>query len=316
MINDNKEINDSLVSICLITYNQEDYILEALEGAITQTYKNLEIIISDDHSSDSTFDIIKSFVEKHKKSFKFIISRNITNLGIAANVNRALELSSGKYIILAAGDDISLPDRVNISIETIQKRNAYSVTFNANIIDSNSVLTGTLFSNELSDKFFSINDYLHNNIVSSGSTRIINRNLLEIFGNINNDCPTEDSIFNFRAILAGGLAFCNIPIVNYRIHGNNLSNKKSLMLKIDPIKIHKQYHQDLEIAYEKNLISKIDYYKLNKHINHYKDWEIGIRRIYSSNSRYSKLKNFMQIFSFSKFSVKENLILFKTAALS
>lgn len=304
-------IHNDLVSICLITYNQEEYIKEALEGIISQTYENLEIIISDDNSSDATFDIIKSFVELHKKSFKFKINRNETNLGIAANVNRAIEMSSGQYIVLAAGDDISLPERVSLSVESIHKSNTYSVTFNANIIDSNSIKTGTLFGNEITDKFYSLNDYFRNRIVSSGSTRIIDRKLLEIFGNINNDCPTEDSVFNFRSILSGGLAFRNVTLVNYRIHGNNISDKKNLMLNIDPVKIFNQYKHDLEIAYTKGYVNYYNYTKLLNHLIHYRDWEINIRILYNCSSPINRIKTLVPLLFSSIFNFKEKIVLTK-----
>ena len=64
------------VSFCIISYNQERYIKEAIESAFAQEYENLEIIISDDASSDSTPFIIKEMVENYKGSHEVIYNLN------------------------------------------------------------------------------------------------------------------------------------------------------------------------------------------------------------------------------------------------
>ena len=65
-----------LVSFCIITYNQENYILDALNGAVNQDYENLEIIVSDDCSKDNTFGVIENFVKTYQGRHKIILNRN------------------------------------------------------------------------------------------------------------------------------------------------------------------------------------------------------------------------------------------------
>lgn len=300
-----------LVSVCLITYNQEQFINEALQGIIGQDYKNFEIIISDDKSTDKTYNIIEKFYKKYKNLFRIKINKNPTNLGIAGNVNKVLELCSGKYIVLCAGDDVPLPNRIESSINKIKEVDALSVTFNSYVIDSNSKVLQLLIKDNISNNLFKSKDLIRSNIISNGSTRIINRKLIDIFGYLNNDCPTEDSVFNLRAILTGGLAFCNIPVAYYRVHENNISSKENLILKFDPDKIYNQYLKDLKTAYQRNLITDIEYQTLKKYLFHKNIFEREKRYLYTSKSFKVKIFTLAKIAFSSKYTIKEKLILFK-----
>ena len=101
-----------LVSFVLLAYNQERFIREAVEGAFAQTYAPMEIILSDDSSTDRTFEIMSEMADKYTGRNLVVLNQNSTNLGIGAHVNRALEMATGKLFVFAAGDDISLPHRV------------------------------------------------------------------------------------------------------------------------------------------------------------------------------------------------------------
>lgn len=80
---------------------------EAIEGAFAQTYEPLEIILSDDCSSDRTFDIMQEMAASYKGPHLVVTNRNPVNLGTAAHVSVSFSLSHGKIFIVAAGDDIS-----------------------------------------------------------------------------------------------------------------------------------------------------------------------------------------------------------------
>src|SRR5512138_1410799 len=105
------------VSFMIWCYNQELYIREALEGALSQDYTPLEIIVSDDTSTDSTFDIVQEVAASYRGPHKLVLSRNRQNLGIGGNVNRAVSLCHGELIVMAGGDDISLPHRTSKIVE-------------------------------------------------------------------------------------------------------------------------------------------------------------------------------------------------------
>ena len=109
------KMSDSLplCSFYLLSYNQSNFIEEALHGAFSQDYPNLEIIISDDNSTDDTWEKIQNFVKSHSTGHKIIMNRNQKNMGICGHINHVISLAHGEYIIASAGDDISLPQRTS-----------------------------------------------------------------------------------------------------------------------------------------------------------------------------------------------------------
>src|SRR5215210_7890630 len=98
-----------LVTFMIFAYNQEQFIREAVRGALAQTYAPLELIFSDDCSHDRTFEIIEEEVANYDGPHKIVLNRNKENLGTGGHVNRVMELAKGELIVAAAGDDISLP---------------------------------------------------------------------------------------------------------------------------------------------------------------------------------------------------------------
>ncbi len=111
-----------LVSIVVITYNSAQFILETLESAKAQSYTNIELIISDDCSTDGTLEICEKWLEKNKERFvrTAIISLD-RNTGIAANCNRGFTAAKGEWIKGIAGDDILFKDCISDSIEFVNK---------------------------------------------------------------------------------------------------------------------------------------------------------------------------------------------------
>lgn len=100
-----------LVSVALITYNHSGFITECLESVLSQSYKNLEIIIADDYSTDGTQDIIRTFAENFPNTIKLCPSSS--NVGVTKNHNRAFLACSGKYISWMSGDDMMLPNKIS-----------------------------------------------------------------------------------------------------------------------------------------------------------------------------------------------------------
>jgi alpha-1,3-rhamnosyltransferase len=99
------------VSILVITYNSSKYVLETLESAKKQTYRNIELIVSDDGSKDSTVSICKEWINKNTKYFKrCCIDHGEINRGIPANCNKGIRQCYGEWVKLIAGDDKLLPN--------------------------------------------------------------------------------------------------------------------------------------------------------------------------------------------------------------
>lgn len=102
----------SKVSVIMPVYNAENYLKEAMDSILRQTYKNFEFIIINDSSTDSTEKIIHSFADKRIKYYK-----NHRNLGVAKTLNKGIKLASGEYIARMDSDDISLARRIEKQVE-------------------------------------------------------------------------------------------------------------------------------------------------------------------------------------------------------
>ena len=258
-----------LASLFILAYKQSDFIQEALDGAVTQDYPNLEIIVSDDCSPDNTFDIIKSFAEKYRGPHKLIINQNSKNLGIVGHFNHVIKnLCHGDFLLPTGGDDVCLPSRVSVSVKSIIECKADALSLNMIIINDKSEKTAMM--QEVSDKIisYSMDDYIKGQYISSGASRIIKRDLIDSFGYLDDDCPTEDSTMLFRAFMKSKVAFCHIPGVRYRVHGNNISiGINQFTLKTDLIT--KQYYKDLDLALDKNYVNILQYNLLKSKINFY-----------------------------------------------
>lgn len=106
------------VSHFIITYNQREYIEQALQSAVDQDYPELEIVVADDGSVDGTAEIVADFALRYPG--KVIPSLAESNGGITSNCNRALALCSGKYISCQGGDDILLPGKISHQVQWLE----------------------------------------------------------------------------------------------------------------------------------------------------------------------------------------------------
>jgi len=107
--------NRKMISVIVPTYNNEDYILHALYSIFEQTYREYEIIIIDDGSTDSTRDRLKSYWNRIHYHYQ-------ENQGLAVARNVGLEMASGEYVTFLDGDDIWLPDNLMLKMKVLSRR--------------------------------------------------------------------------------------------------------------------------------------------------------------------------------------------------
>lgn len=112
------------VSVAIITYNQQDFIAEAIESVLAQDYKNIEVCISDDASTDNTPEIISKYDKLYQDDarVKFKCKLNKINVGIVENYNQVLSLCSGDYIAWLDGDDVFLPGKISAQTSFMEAR--------------------------------------------------------------------------------------------------------------------------------------------------------------------------------------------------
>lgn len=107
------------ISVIMGIYNCEETLAESLESLITQTYKNFQLVICDDGSTDSTVEIVNAY--KAKYSSQIIILKNKRNMGLNYTLNKCLKHASGEFIARMDGDDISLPERFEKQVDFLEK---------------------------------------------------------------------------------------------------------------------------------------------------------------------------------------------------
>lgn len=209
-----------LVSFILLAYNQEQYIREAVEGALSQTYSPLEIILSDDSSTDRTFEIMKEMTNAYRGPHMVKTRRESINLGLTAHMNQALGVTSGVLIVLAAGDDISFTHRVSaISQRWINAgKPKCCIHSNAEIFfggDTDSVNLQQ-WKPVNPHKFNNLKDVILGQHYVLGATEAISRHIFTEFPPINASIQNEDVIFTIRAAAQDGCLYINESLIKYR----------------------------------------------------------------------------------------------------
>lgn len=252
-----------LVSFVLLSYNQETFIQEAVMAALSQTYEPLEIIISDDCSRDDTFKIIQKLVHEYEGSHTILLNRNKKNLGIGPHVQYAVELSHGSYVVMAAGDDISLPNRVESSMKVIEKYGELGGVFGRYHAFCNEFIDegkwgpshakdGVLFSGDAEEWLKYSNR--GKTIGTPGAVAMWNRKLFDLFSPMPSGVLAEDVVLGARAFIAGlGIAFTSAKIVKYRLHDmNNYSGVKKEIFERRVFFSRALIHRDLLEFRKKN----------------------------------------------------------------
>ena len=220
-----------LVSFVLISYNQEEYIREAVEGAFAQTYEPLEIILSDDCSNDRTFDIMRELAEGYDGPHSVCVRQNRKNSGTLRHLQLAIEESMGKFIVLAAGDDISRTIRVERLYDTWRSRGSWAVFSDFADIDQTGSVTKEHSKFEaIAEKSHGLISYMkgyprEHNIVH-GATSAYDRRIFDYL-----ILPTDDYILAedgalslLLHILDKEISYISEPLVEYRKHDGSLTN--------------------------------------------------------------------------------------------
>ncbi|WP_170124768.1 glycosyltransferase [Roseinatronobacter thiooxidans] len=251
-----------LVTFALFAYNQEKYIREAVEGALAQTYEPLEIILSDDCSSDRTFEIMREVAAGYSGPSIVLLRRNHLNLGISTHFSKIINESRGKYFVVAAGDDISLPDRVSTLVGFWKLNKNFSfIDTGAWRIDAK----GELIKSEPHNApgIVTLESYLKSAPPGlNGATRGYLRDNQCKFGYLSSSCPTEDTPSILRGLLSGDGLIISRKLVKYRVHSNNLSGIASLRnMRLEGI--FAQYRKDLCSAKSRQLLADCEASSVN-----------------------------------------------------
>jgi len=234
-----------LVSVIMPSYNYEEYISEAIESVLGQTFDDFELIIIDDASKDNSKKIIQLF---DKKSIKIRSFFHKKNQGIAKTVNECLKKAKGKYISHFSSDDIWSKEKLEKQLKVFEKDEDLLVWSEGLIIDAQGNFTGEMFTQmhsalnrKKSGDIFE--ELLKNNYICGLSLIYKRENLKKVR---RDEHLKYLSDYKFIVELAKEYKFYFIPepLVIYRIHGRNAILSDRSGWKKDDIRIRNYFLQE------------------------------------------------------------------------
>ncbi len=239
------------VTLALFTYKQQTYVRSAVQGALAQDYEGpLEIILSDDGSPDETFAVMQQLARSYRGPHHLRLNRNNPNLGLCSHVNRVLAMAQGEIIVMAAGDDISLPSRVTETVAAFARHpKAMAVSFTDIQIDDDGhelYIPPSEGLEEIIDlsMFLAAGVRAQGHLGLSGASRAFRRDIYDQFGDLRSDCPAEDTPYLRRALYLGSCVRCDWAGIRYRIHTCQMSTRSNIALMNSQI-FKLQYLDDL-----------------------------------------------------------------------
>ena len=215
------------ISVIMPVYNSENYVSEAIESVLSQTYSNFEFIIINDGSTDRSAEIIKSYIGDKRIVF---INREI-NKKLVFSLNEGLQMAKGDFIVRMDADDISHPKRFEIQLQYLLK-------------NTDIVLVGTSYNS------FNENGFIRCNVHPKNPVEIAYRfmrnthfchpsvmfrsKLIQEFGGYEN-VEAEDYRFFSKIVLKYPCTNIELALLNYREHNSNrsLTHKSQLETSVE-----------------------------------------------------------------------------------
>lgn len=226
-----KGMKEPKVSVIIPTYNQINFVEETINSVLSQSYQNLEIIITDDGSTDGTQKILLEYELKYPDKIKVILSS--INTGIASNINRGLEAVTGEYIAWLGGDDLMLPEKIKKQVELLQSRpDAVGCCHEAEVFESESSETLGLFSELYNGKSGfkegGIELLFDPGYLMLPSTIMIRSECCPAHGFDERLKYSNDWLFDIEVFRQGKCVVINEVLAKYRRHSHNVTSSSSL----------------------------------------------------------------------------------------
>jgi glycosyltransferase involved in cell wall biosynthesis len=212
------------VSILMPVYNGEQYLSEAIESALAQTYKNFELLVVNDGSTDNSVDVIRPFLKDSR-----VIYIQQKNAGVAAARNTAIKQATGKYLGFLDQDDIWLNNKLEVQVAALeQDENIALVYSNQDFIDA--------YSNKIDYDWITggASGYCFGALFKknwiSVLTVLIRKTVIDEIGPFNEQLPgTDDYEIWLRVTLKYPIRFIDQSLALYRFHDNNVSKNRFKM---------------------------------------------------------------------------------------
>lgn len=286
-------MNQPLVSVLMTVYNRENFIAEAIESVLSQTYNNWELIITDDKSKDNSVVIAQSYVDKDPRIHLYI---NDYNLGDYPNRNKAASYAKGKYLKYLDSDDLMYPWALQCFV-SMMEANPIAKWGLLSEPDDNKIYPYVLTPKESYQRHYFKTLLFHKSPISA----IITKEAFEAVGGFTGKQHLGD--YEMWHILGRKFPLLLMPegMVWWRMHGDqqmtdNLSDPyvpfKYLAIRIELIN-----HIDCPLSVEeKRTIIKMTYKQMSRYM---------IKNILRGNL--SKVKQMMHLCRFTIFDILKNL---------
>lgn len=216
----------ALVTFVVVAYNQEKFIREAVQGAFSQTYEPLEIVLSDDCSTDQTFEIMQEMASNYSGPHSIRLVRNPKNLGVFAHAIARGKQASGEIVIGAAGDDISEPQRAAKVVDCFVSHPDAGCVFSwVTWIDESGAEIVDKPQPRISRPRVVSRDDDRDAVAIIGCSAAYKRWVFGVPINPNSKDYAEDMVFSFYLDLVGADVIpIELPLVRYRIHAGAATN--------------------------------------------------------------------------------------------
>lgn len=227
-----------LISVCVPTFNGEQYLGECLDSLLAQTETDFELIVVDDQSTDETFDILKSYASRDPR---IRIYRNDTNLGLVGNWNRCVELAQAEWIKFVFQDDFIAPRCLEKLLANARADRPLVVCHRDIVFESVPAETREYYERVLATRSLSVLlggstyltpaqfcdiavQHLGLNFVGEPTATLLHRSSFERFGKFNSGlvqlCDFE---YWARVGMHAGLTFVPETLATFRVHMNSAS---------------------------------------------------------------------------------------------
>jgi glycosyltransferase involved in cell wall biosynthesis len=221
--------NGIAATFIVFAYNQQELVRQAVEGALSQTYGPLEIVLSDDCSTDRTFDVMSEIASGYAGPHTVRLVRNPTNLGVLDHAIARGKEASGEIVICSAGDDVSEPERVERVMEAFGTNlNVGCVFSGVSVIDERGEIIDFESEYAVSKAWdgrllFMLDD--RRNTAVRGCSAAYRKWVFDVPLSAASLPCAEDSIFSFYLnLLDADIISLKSPLVRYRRHSGALTN--------------------------------------------------------------------------------------------
>jgi glycosyltransferase involved in cell wall biosynthesis len=216
---------EPLVTICIPTYNRPEMLRHSLQSVLCQSYRRLEVIVSDNASDTDTADVVDSFGDDRVR-----VDRLNANIGLHGNMSRCLHLGTGKYRMMLPDDDLMLPGNVQSKVAFFETHPEVGLVHSAfRHINTDSLPYGPVnnWTSAEKDTVQPRYEYIREAIAKGGitciSTVMLRSDLVANESFVVDDGPYCDMALWLRVALRADVGFLTAPLAGYRMHAISAS---------------------------------------------------------------------------------------------